>query len=571
MLMYRVLVYIILSFSIVYCLEVKAFVDKNKCSVNDLINYKIEIKDADSFGEVNINRITKDFSIISGPSQQKSMQWINGSVTNSRIMSWSIAPKKSGVLSIPALTVIVGKRKLKTDQISIQVVGSTKKQSDLDVFISAELDKDKAYLGEQITITYKIYKKVDISIEPFEVPEFSGFWTEELYRPNQIKFKKVDLNGVRYDVGTLYKVALFPISGSDYTIKPLVVKVQIQKKRSRRKRDPFFDPFFDSFFTETETKILRSPVRKISTKIFPDPRPGGFTGAVGKFKILTAIDRDSTYVNEAITFRVTIEGTGNLGLFTLPKFKFADELDQFPPKENFEKNVFRDALSGRMSWEYILIPRISGTISIPPITMTYFDPVKEKWQRISSRSIIIPVTKGDENVFDNNGLSKKEVKLLGEDINYIHTNKPLWNKIGRGPFHEVLYLYIISVLLIPLPLVLSTFLGYRLNSKPARISKNALSSAKKKIKDSKRNISESASKIIFSYLKDKLQLSSDNLDAIIVSDLLNDLIDKELLNDLIRHLKQCDSAYYGQVKYDNNTNAEIETISLLDKIDRQIR
>ena len=572
MLMYRGLVYIIFNFSIVYCLQIKAFVDKNKCSVNDLINYKIEIEDADSFGEVNINRITKDFSIISGPSQQTSMQWINGSVKNSRIMSWSIAPNKPGVLTIPTLTVIVGKRKLKTNQISIHVVGSTKKQSDLDVYITAELDKDKAYLGEQVTIIYKIYKKVDISIEPFEVPEYSGFWTEELYRPNQIKFKKVDLNGVRYDVGTLYKVALFPISGSDYTIKSLLVKVQVQKKRSRRKRDPFFDPFFDSFFTETETKVLRSPSRRIYTKSFPEPRPGGFTGAVGKFKILTAFDRDSTYVNEAITFRVTIEGTGNLGLFTLPKFKFSDELDQFPPKENFEKNVFRDALSGRMSWDYILVPRISGKISIPPIAMTYFDPAKEKWQRISSRATIIPVAKGDGHVFDNSGLSKKEVKLLGEDINYINTDNPLWNKVGEGTFHEVIYLYIISILLIPLPLVLNTFLGYRLNSKPARISKNALSSAKKKIKDSKgRNTSESASKIIFSYLKEKLQLASDNLDTIIIADILDGLIDKELLNDLIRHLKQCDSAYYGQVEYDSGTDVEIETISLLNKIDRQIK
>jgi len=569
--MYRSLVYIVINFSIVYCLQVKAFVDKNKCSVDDLINYKIEIEDADSFGDVNINRITKDFSIISGPSQQTSMQWINGSVTNSRIMSWSLAPKKSGILSIPALTVIVGKRKLKTNQISIQVVGSTKKQSDIDVFITAELDKDKAYLGEQITINYKIYKKVDISIEPFEVPEFSGFWTEELYRPNQIKFKKVDLNGVRYDVGTLYKVALFPISGSDYTIKPLVVKVQIQKKRSRRKRDPFFDPFFNSFFTETETKVLRSPVRKISTKSFPEPKPGGFTGAVGNFKILTAIDRDSTYVNEAITFRVTVEGTGNLGLFTLPKFKFADELDQFSTKENFEKNVFRDALSGRMSWDYILVPRITGKISIPPITMTYFDPVKEKWQKISSRATIIPVTKGDGNNFDNNGLSKKEVELLGKDINYIYTNKPLWNKIGEDIFYEVIYLYLFSILLVPFPLILNTFLGYRLNSKPARISKNALSSAKRKVKDSKRNISESPSKIIFLYLKDKLQLASDNLDTIIVADILNGLIDEDLLNNLIRHLKKCDSVYYGQMKNDNKTDIERETISLLYKIDRQIK
>ena len=569
--MYRTLVYIFLNFSIIYSLEVKAFVDKKKCSIDDLINYKIELKGADSFGEVNINRINKDFSIISGPSQQTSMQWINGSVTNSRIMSWSIAPKKPGILTIPAFTILVGKRKFKTNQISIQVVGSTKKQSDLDVFISSEIDKDKAYLGEQVTITYKIYKKIDISIEPFEIPEFSGFWTEELYRPNQIKFKKVDLNGVRYDVGTLYKVALFPISGSDYIIKPLVVKVQIQKKRSRRNKDPFFDPFFNSFFTETETKVLQSPARKISTKIFPEPRPSGFTGAVGKFKILTSMDRDSTLVNEAITFRVTVEGTGNLGLFTLPKFKFADELDQFPPKENFEKNVFRDALSGRMSWDYILVPRIPGTISIPPITMTYFDPFKEKWQRISSLATTIPVAKGNKNMFDNNGLSKKEVKLLGEDINYIHTNKPLWNKVGEDNFYEIIYLYLISVILIPLPLVLNMFLGYRLNSKPARISRNALLNAKRKIKNFNGNISESSSKIIFSYLKDKLQLPSDNLDSIMVEKLLSDLIDENLLNDLIRHLKQCDSAYYGKLKYDISTSVESDTISLLVKIDRQIK
>ena len=69
-------------------------------------------------------------------------------------------------------------------------------------------------------------------------------------------------------------------------------------------------------------------------------------------------------VNEAITLKISISGTGNLGLFTIPKFKFSDKLDQFPPKETFEKNNFRDALSGVMSWEYILVPRISGKISI---------------------------------------------------------------------------------------------------------------------------------------------------------------------------------------------------------------
>ena len=88
--------------SVVYCIQVKAYVDKNKCSINDLINYKIELQDANSFGDVKMGQISKDFSVISGPSQQTTMQWVNGSVTNSRIMSWSISPKKSGKLTIPA-------------------------------------------------------------------------------------------------------------------------------------------------------------------------------------------------------------------------------------------------------------------------------------------------------------------------------------------------------------------------------------------------------------------------------------------------------------------------------------
>jgi len=554
-----------------YCMQVKAYVDKNKCSINDLINYKIELQDANSFGDVNIEQLSKEFSIISGPSQQTSMQWINGSVTNSRIMSWSIAPKKAGRLTIPALTVYVGKKRFKTNQIIIQVIGSNNKPTDINVFITAELDKEKAYLGEQITLTYKIYKKIDISIEPFEVPEFSGFWTEELYRPNQIKFKKVDLNGVRYQVGTLYKVALFPISGSEYVINPLAIKVQTQKKRSRRNKDPFFNPFFDSFFTETETKVLRSPERKIDVKNFPEPRPGSFTGAVGSFKFTTSIDRDSTYVNEAITFRVSVVGTGNLGLFTLPKFNFSDQIDQFPPKEDFEKNVFRDALSGTMSWEYILVPRISGKISIPPVAMTYFDPNIEKWKKISSGSTIIPVIKIKGRIFDNSGLSKKEVELLERDINYISTSKPVWTKIGENSLSKIILLYLVSFLLVPVPLVFNSILGNRLNSETARASRNALSNARKKIKNTEVDSPIPASKIIFSYLKDKLQLTSDNLDPIVVEGLLTGVIDETLLNDLINHLKVFDGSYYGQINDNNEADIVGKTIELLEKIERQIK
>jgi len=568
----RIIPYIIINITFIYCIQVKAYVDKNKCSVDDIINYKIELQDASSFGDISIDRLSSQFSIISGPSQQTSMQWINGSVTNSKTISWTLAPKKTGKIKIPSLDVRIGGQTYKTNQITLQVVGSNKKQSDRDVFITSEIDKEEVYLGEQITLTFKLYKKVEISVEPFEIPEFSGFWTEELYRPNQIKIdKKIDLNGVRYEVGTLYKVALFPISGGEYVIEPLTMKVQTQKKRSRRNRDPFFDPFFNSFFTETETKILRSPERKIKIKIFPEPRPSGFSGAVGKFKIETSIDRDSTMVNEAITFKISISGTGNLGLFTIPKFKFSDKLDQFPPKETFEKNNFRDALSGVMSWEYILVPRISGKISIPPIAMTYFDPSIQEWKRISSNSTIIPVSKNNNLVFDNSGLSKKEIELLKKDISYIQISKPVWKKIDENSLTEIIILYALSFLLIPIPMALNLFFGYRLNSEPFRISRSALANAKKKIRVDRGIGSIPDSKIIYTYLKDKIQLPSDNLDPIAVKKILKNRIGQALIEEVVAHLKICDSSHYGGQEENDQAVIHKKTIEILENLDKQIK
>ena len=553
-------------------MQVKAYIDRNKCSIDDIINYKIELQNADSFGDINIDKLSSLFSIISGPSQQTSMQWINGSVTNSKTISWTLAPKKTGKIKIPSLDVRIGVKAYKTNQIILQVVGSNKKQSNRDVFITSEIDKEEVYLGEQITLTFKLYKKVEISVEPFEIPEFSGFWSEELYRPNQIKIdKKIDLNGVRYEVGTLYKVALFPISGGEYVIESLTMKVQIQKKRSRRNRDPFFDPFFNSFFTETETKILRSPERKIEIKNFPDPRPSGFSGAVGNFKIETFIDRDSTMVNEAITFKVSISGTGNLGLFTIPKFKFSDKLDQFPPKETFEKNNFRDALSGVMSWEYILVPRISGKISIPPIAMSYFDPSIQEWKRISSNSTTIPVSKNNNLVFDDSGLSKKEIELLKKDISYIQTSKSIWKKTGEDSFTEIIILYVISFLLIPIPMVLNFFLGYRLSSEPFRISRSALANAKKKFAGHKGIDSIPDSKIIYKYLKDKIQLPSDNLDPIAVKKILLNRIGQNLLDEVLSHLKVCDSSHYGRQNENDQAVMQKKTIEILENLDKQIK
>ena len=558
----------IINLSIGLGFSATASVDKNRCTIDDIISFKIEFENADSFSNIDISSLIKDFTVISGPSQQTSMQWINGKVTNSRIMSWSLSPKREGRLVIPRLNVQISGKKSATEEIVVFVSQSQKKETDLDVFISAEINKESVYIGEQITLTYSIYRRVECSIEPFEIPKFPGFWSEELFRPNQIKFKNIAINGVQYQKGILYKVALFPISGKELEIEPLSLKIQKQKKKKRRGRDPFFDPFFDSFFTETETKILRSKKREIFIKDYPKSRPIGFTGAVGDFKISTATDTDSINVNEAITFRVIVEGTGNMGLFTIPKMSFADDIDQFPPKENFEKNVFRDELSGKMIWEYILVPRVSGKLSIPPISFTFFNPKIEKWQKLSSKPTSVFVKNTNDNYLTSNGLTKREIEVLGKDIKYIYNGNPVLKHTNSTPYNYIFLIYFLSILIFFLPNILSYIVGYNLDSMPARLSKNALKKALNKLKTSDTRSDNFDNKIIYQYLKDKFQLHSSNLDAISTKDQLRGRINDQDLDELIELLKLSESFIYGKKETIDIHSLNQKTASILERIDK---
>ena len=242
----------ILALSFTYGQTIQISVDRNQLTEDDLVTLSIEVTESKDFPQVDMNQVSKDFEIASGPGQQTNIQWINGKMTSTKTLTWTLSPKRGGMLVIPALSGTVDGRSFRGKPIQIQVKKTTD-SSDNSVFIVAEIDKEKAYLGEQITLTYKLYKNANISIEPFEMPDFPGFWVEDLYTPKRVQYRNVTIQGVKYQVANLGQKALFPIPSEKHVIPQLKVKVLIESKKKKRRRDPFFDPFFDSFFTETKT------------------------------------------------------------------------------------------------------------------------------------------------------------------------------------------------------------------------------------------------------------------------------------------------------------------------------
>ena len=86
-------------------ISVSASVDVKRISKSETFGFKITALNVDDSPSVDISPLSPQFKVISGPSQQTNIQWVNGSMTSSRTLSWTLLASTSGKINIPSLNV----------------------------------------------------------------------------------------------------------------------------------------------------------------------------------------------------------------------------------------------------------------------------------------------------------------------------------------------------------------------------------------------------------------------------------------------------------------------------------
>ncbi len=546
--------------------SVVASVDVNRISMGEVFTYKVEVNGSEHNPEVNISPVKKIFTIVSGPSQQTNISWVNGKMTSSRTRTWSLTPNREGKLVIPALVVEVGKQTFKTKSITVYVQKGQTQQKNKDVFLTVDLDKESAYPGEQITVEYKLYTRVDMSIDKIDVPKFVGFWAEELFAATQLNYRRVQINGVRYNMAKLYTFALFPTKTGEIPLPQMEVKCNVVVKQKSQRRSFFDDPFFTR--QKTVPKFIRTQKKTIRVSPFPAGKPADFTGAVGRYTLTTHVDRVSLKANDAVTLNIELKGTGNISLVQLPEILFSDNLEVFPPTTTTEKDPFRDQITGMTNWEYILIPRKTGKYTIPRIEIPYFDPNGETWERAVSLPVVLSVSPGKTTSTVSNGFRKEEVELLGSDIRYFRTKTLRWmsmNKSSTFPVIAIL-IYGITGILFLLPMSLKNLRSSREQTAEYRRSKRAIKLVRKKLKTTMDDPFTQVADAVYPYLKDRFLLKTDQLDPMSVQSILVNKIGEIELTNLVKILHLCDAGRYSPGANVAMENLVANTKSLLEKI-----
>ena len=420
-----------------------AQVSNNKIGLTDQfqLSFTYSGSDANSISKLN----TPDFNnfvILSGPNLSTSMQIINGVVSSSRTYTYYLQAKTTGKFTIGSASVNIGSKTFKSDPINIEVVPGTSKPKQQDngssdvntkeiadnVFIRAFADKQKVFIGEQVTVTYKLYTRVNIASQMSisKLPSYQGFWSEEIETPNNIDFTTEVLDGKQFRVGILKRAALFPNQTGDLSVSPFELVIPLQLQRKKRSNDPFDDFFNDPFFGRTQSYDYTAKSNTINVQVMPLPeqnKPASFKGAVGDYSLNSSADKLDTKTNEPVTLKLEISGTGNIKLLEAPELNLPSGFDKYDPKTSEQVNRSLK-ISGKKTIEYLLIPRTVGKKEVPPVEFSYFDPGKKTYVTLKTPSYTINIEQG--TITYSQGYSGKEdIRLLGDDIRFIKTSTAL--------------------------------------------------------------------------------------------------------------------------------------------------
>ena len=370
-----------------------------------------------------------DFDVLGrSSSQSTNISIVNGQMRReaSIAFTYALSAKKLGKLTLPPCKLTYQGKDYESQPIEMTVVQAAQGQAapapqtpsgrpggggvpiEGNLALSAVSSRRTVYVGEPVTIEISLATRLRISGGGWaDPPAFDGFWVENVFEADKFDFQRRVVDGRAYDVSVLKKVALFPLTPGETTIKPMAFNVGVLQPE----RD------FFGFFGSPQTVRVQS--KPITLQVLPLPetgKPKEFTGGVGRFTLTGTLDRATSTGGEPINLTLRISGSGNVRLIRKPEIAAIPGLRILDPEIKDDDRVVGEEARGTKTLRYPIIPQSDGKYVIAPIRMAYFDPEAKSYRTLEAG----PFELASSGTAPNAPLVEATgLKVLGTDINYI--------------------------------------------------------------------------------------------------------------------------------------------------------
>jgi BatD DUF11 like domain len=369
------------------------------------------------------------FHLMQEPVQSSQTNNVNGHVSEYQSVVYVLQPIKTGKFTIKGAVALVDGKKMQSNSVTVRVTNAPsgnkgnnnnpmnpfaqlgwpdpdpavpedlKKEWILrpredvqgkiskNLFVKVDVDRNNCYVGEPIVATYKLYSRLRSEFQVTKSPSLNGFSLYDMVDPSTEPSSVEKLNGKSFTVHILRKAQLVPLQAGTVDLEPMEVENTVHFVKEGWEENNTAGSEVEEKAT-VDTKPLTITVKALPGK----DKPADFSGGVGKFSIASALVNRNVNAQDEADLKVTVSGSGNLSVISAPQVKWPPGMDVFNPKAKEDINRMTVPLSGIKTFDYIFTTSAPGHYTIPPVTLSYFDPAARAYKKIQSDPVDFEVT-----------------------------------------------------------------------------------------------------------------------------------------------------------------------------------
>lgn len=585
--------------------SVRAYVNRNPVPLNQSFVYTIELKNVGmkEIKEPSFSGFKRLGPRSTSSSTQVSMGTGGSSITRVESYQYTLAPTAEGEFTIESATVVTSEGTYRTEPIAIKVTAPVAQQpqqqrrryidpfeefddffrrqdefrrqqrqraeEDIQksIFVRQKVSKNPCYMGEQLIYTFQAYTRYQFMDAKPVLPDLTvGFRTEQL---PDIAPRQVELKGVPYVLHEM-KLALFPTAPGKYILK-----------------DTKFVAIIDPFMGQKEFK---APSITINVQSLPNEgMPENFSGAVGKFKLFPFETSVDGLVDEPLTLRFNVTGTGNFGTVRELALELPPDIDEYESKVVESVDAAAEGIKGEKIFEYILAPRAGGEYKLPGAKLVLFNPDTKKYETLQSPPILLNIKGGRSRSVaaappKKGTAAELRVREIRRDINHIKASP---GRVGIAAGITMTAPWYLSLHLIPLAAVVAAWRGRRRRERleadlSLARSVRARGESDARLKKARRMMSKGDGQefcrevyqCLSGFIADKLNVSSHGM---VVENVIGNLkemgMEEETLEKFKSCVERCNMARYAPSNMSGEEMREIlaDASTSLREMDRYFR
>ena len=461
-----------------------ATADRTIIDSNETLQLLVRLDSQALMGEPDFTVIESNFEIIS-TSRQQQYSRVNGQTKSFTDWNLLLAPKRTGRLLVPSI-------KYKKD-ISNAIEITVRKASAASavgqpVYTETLVDKSEVYIQEQLLLTHRLYTSVglsDLGLDPLKVDDAL------MQKVSETQFQK-NVAGKNYQVVEII-YALFPQASGKLQIPAL----RFFAYEASNSRYGGFSARGNRIIRNTDAKTIDVMARPAHIDI-----DSWMPASSIRLDQQWSSPLDQLKVGEPITRNINITAKGLTGAQIMPlTLSESDDYKIYPDQPQLDDSADASGVTGIRRESFALVPNRPGEITLPAVTLRWWDSRKQRMQTAKLDAVTLQVAAAE--VSKVNPYVSMPTPVVGADTLTIETAseapKSLMEELRSSLFIKL------SLAVNALLLILLLMLWLRRSTTPApQRDLSGLNSARLELKQLLTNIERAARKSDLVPLRDSI-------------------------------------------------------------------